>query len=183
MRAIAFSAAMSGNRTGLITAPSDSARASGAAHRQIPHPRADARRKSSPESRCACRGWSNPRRARNPPRGGAKKPDRADRGRRSRSSVSAASRTERVSGPTWSRLKPSGSTPKRLTRPYVGLSPTVPQNDAGIRIEPPVSLPIAMNTIWVATAAPDPPLDPPGLCCGFHGLRTAPKCGLADVIP
>src|ERR1035437_10153434 len=94
--------------------------------------------------------------------------------------ASAASRTERVSGPTWSRLKPSGRTPKRLTRPYVGLSPTVPQNDAGMRIEPPVSLPIAMNTMFVATATPEPPLDPPGLCRGFHGLRTAPHVVQAE---
>ena len=34
-----------------------------------------------------------------------------------------------------------------------------------------------------ATAAPDPPLDPPGLCSMLHGFRTGPKCGFADVIP
>ena len=62
-------------------------------------------------------------------------------------STTAASRTVRVSGPMWSREKSSGRTPKRLTRPYVGFSPTTPQKDAGMRMEPPVSVPIAAATM------------------------------------
>jgi hypothetical protein len=34
-----------------------------------------------------------------------------------------------------------------------------------------------------ATAAAEPPDDPPGICAGFHGLRTGPKCVIADVPP
>src|SRR4030095_12818758 len=47
-------------------------------------------------------------------------------------------------------------TPARLTRPNVGMSPTMPQSDAGPRIDPPVSEPSATGTIPAATAAPDP---------------------------
>jgi hypothetical protein len=65
----------------------------------------------------------------------------------------------------------------------VAFSPTVPQYDAGIRIDPPVSLPIAMKTMSAATAAPDPPLEPPGIRSVLQGFRTGPKWGLADVIP
>src|SRR5260370_7391217 len=52
--------------------------------------------------------------------------------------------------------------PARLTRPKVGFSPTVPHKAAGMRIDPPVSEPIATGTIRAATTAPDPPLEPPG---------------------
>ena len=55
-------------------------------------------------------------------------------------------------------MNPRGKQPYRLTLPNVGFSPTVPQNDAGMRIEPPVSLPIAQNTAPVATTTPLPPL-------------------------
>ena len=41
-----------------------------------------------------------------------------------------------------------------------------------MRIEPPVSLPMAMGTIPAATAAPEPPLDPPGIRPGSQGLET-----------
>jgi len=32
-------------------------------------------------------------------------------------------------------------------RPYVGFNPTRPQNDAGLRVEPPVSEPNALHTL------------------------------------
>jgi hypothetical protein len=46
--------------------------------------------------------------------------------------------------------------------PYVGVTPTTPQKDAGWRMDPPVSLPSATTAVPCATAAADPPLDPPG---------------------
>src|SRR3989338_6015178 len=52
--------------------------------------------------------------------------------------------------------------PDRETAPYVGLRPTTPQNDAGSRIEPNVSDPSDPSAIFAATAAADPPDDPPG---------------------
>ncbi len=76
--------------------------------------------------------------------------------------MSAQSRTDRAIGPQWSSVWQSGCTPARLTRPNVGLIPTIPQQEAGQRIEPPVSVPGARATMPTASAAADPPLDPPG---------------------
>src|SRR5437763_2515515 len=61
-------------------------------------------------------------------------------------------------------------------RPRVGFSPTSPQNDAGFRIEPPPSLPVAMGTIPAATAVAEPPLEPAVLRVKSQGLRVAPVC-------
>jgi hypothetical protein len=57
----------------------------------------------------------------------------------------------------------------------VGFRPTIPQSAAGWRIEPPVSVPIAQGAVPAATAAAEPPDDPPGTRSGSHGLRTGPK--------
>src|SRR5687768_2898794 len=89
-------------------------------------------------------------------------------------SALAASPTVRASGPIWSSDEAKASSPYRDTRPYVGFNPTTPQNDAGCRIDPPVSEPNASGTHWAATAAADPPLDPPGVVSRFHGLCTGP---------
>src|SRR6185369_4450258 len=51
----------------------------------------------------------------------------------------------------------------------------MPQNAAGWRIEPPVSVPVANGTMPAATAAAEPPDDPPGTRAASHGLRTGPK--------
>ena len=60
------------------------------------------------------------------------------------------------------------------TRPRLGLSPTSPQHAAGMRIEPPPSLPCASGTMPAATAAAEPPLEPPGVRSRSHGLRVGP---------
>src|SRR5829696_2301437 len=62
--------------------------------------------------------------------------------------------------------------PQREQRPYVGLMPTVPVKAAGWRIEPPVSVAVAPRQSRAATAAADPPEDPPG-------TRWAPSMPLA----
>ena len=62
----------------------------------------------------------------------------------------------------------------RDTRPREGLRPTRPQAAAGIRIEPPPSLAWASGTIPAATAAAEPPLDPPGERSRSHGFRAGP---------
>ena len=74
----------------------------------------------------------------------------------------AASATVRVSGPLVE--KPS-SPPYGAgeTRPRAGLIPNRPQQEAGMRIEPPPSLPWAAGARPAATAAAAPPLDPPGV--------------------
>ena len=61
------------------------------------------------------------------------------------------------------------------TRPRLGLRPTRPQHEAGIRIDPPPSLAWATANIPDATAVPAPPLEPPEVWAGFHGLRVAPN--------
>src|SRR5438876_5967691 len=54
-------------------------------------------------------------------------------------------------------------TPDRLTRPSVGLIPTMPQHVDGETIEPSVSVPIATAQRLAATATPEPELDPDGV--------------------
>ena len=85
-----------------------------------------------------------PRRHRSPP-------PRATRARpartraRVRAIASAQPRTSRAIGPAWSKLGASGKQPSSDTRPNVGLKPTIPQHAAGIRIEPPESVPSARS--------------------------------------
>ena len=79
------------------------------------------------------------------------------------SSTAAVSRTDprqhelvRQRAPVLAEVGPS------VVRARVGLSPTMPHMRAGKRIEPPMSLPCATGTSPAATAAAEPPLDPPG---------------------
>ena len=62
----------------------------------------------------------------------------------------------------------------RLMRPTVVFRPVVPQRAAGMRTEPPVSLPRAMGTSPEATATAEPLLEPPGTwgvsCQGLCGV-------------
>ena len=88
---------------------------------------------------------------------------------------SAASSTSRVIGPSVSSVSLSIRTPWLLTRPTVVFSPTMPHRLAGMRTEPPVSLPMAAGASAAATATPDPLLEPPGergvrRSHGFHGV-------------
>ncbi|GAA0375582.1 hypothetical protein GCM10009530_27610 [Microbispora corallina] len=61
-----------------------------------------------------------------------------------------------------------------VTRPRLGLSPTSPQQDAGIRIDPAPSLACATGTAPAATSAAAPPLDPPAPRPVSQGLRVTP---------
>ena len=62
-------------------------------------------------------------------------------------------------------------------RPKLALKPGSPLNEPGMRVEPPPSLAVHIATIPEATAAADPPLDPPGVRSGFHGFRVTPRAG------
>src|SRR5262249_34046399 len=64
--------------------------------------------------------------------------------------------------------------------PYLGLSPTTPQYAAGIRTEPPVSVPRARSHTPAATSAAEPPEDPPEVRDGSRGLRVSPISGCAN---
>ena len=59
-------------------------------------------------------------------------------------------------------LQERGTVPERLILPQVVFSPTTPDKLAGIRIEPPPSIPRARGQIPEATATADPLLEPPG---------------------
>src|SRR5438309_3681105 len=61
------------------------------------------------------------------------------------------------------------------TRPRAPFNPTSPQHAAGIRVEPPPSLPWAIGTRPAATAAAEPPDDPPGVRSRSQGLRVGPN--------
>ena len=53
--------------------------------------------------------------------------------------------------------------------------PVTPQNEAGWRIEPPVSVAVAAGARRAAIAAAEPPEEPPGTASLSHGFLTAPK--------
>ena len=79
-----------------------------------------------------------------------------------------------------------GITPARLTNPTVGLMPTTPQLFAGPTILPSVSLPIATDVKFAATAAAEPELEPDGLQSMMYGLLQSPPRPdqpLVDAIP
>src|SRR5512142_1011394 len=67
-----------------------------------------------------------------------------------------------------------GMTPMRLTKPSVGLIPTMPLVCEGQMIEPSVSVPSAAAHILAATAAPDPEEEPQALRFRAYGLRVKP---------
>ena len=60
-------------------------------------------------------------------------------------------------------------------RPYGGLKPTTPEQAAGMRIEPAMSEPVPSVAAPEASVAPVPPEEPPGVNCGFQGLRVTPQ--------
>ena len=67
---------------------------------------------------------------------------------------------------------PEGSSPR------LALRPNSPHAEAGIRIEPPPSLAAAHGTMPAATAAAEPPEEPPGVWSVSQGLRVGPyRCG------
>jgi hypothetical protein len=55
------------------------------------------------------------------------------------------------------------------------LVPVMPVNAAGSRIEPPVSVAVAAGAMRAATAALEPPEEPPGTAPLSQGLSTLPK--------
>ncbi len=84
----------------------------------------------------------------------------------------------RASGPKWDMLSKTLGRMVMGTRPRLGLKPTAPESAAGIRTDPPMSVPSANGTTPVATATADPPDEPPEVRSGFQGLRVTPHRGL-----
>src|SRR5690349_24853286 len=96
----------------------------------------------------------------------------------------AVSSTVRPHGPGVSNEDENAISPYREVPPYVGLDPTVPVTAPGCRIEPPVSVPIASGASNAATAAADPPPEPPGIRSRSHGLWVGPyaECSVDEPI-
>ena len=70
------------------------------------------------------------------------------------------------------------------TLPYVGVSPTTPQKDAGHEIDPPVDSPSAMCGIFIALVKPPaPPDDPPQLLFGSTGFFGYPNAEFVENVP
>jgi hypothetical protein len=85
-------------------------------------------------------------------------------------------------------LRASGQTCARVgvaeagqtgTRPKFALKPNVPVKAAGMRIDPPPSVPSANGVIPAATEAAQPALEPPGVSLRSIGLRVTPVSGLS----
>ena len=78
--------------------------------------------------------------------GGRRRPRRVarPRSRRGRRAAAAVSATVRVSTPSWTGSGRRAPAPREI-RPRCGLSPTRPQHAAGMRVEPPPSLPWAIG--------------------------------------
>src|SRR5437868_13109410 len=84
---------------------------------------------------------------------------------------SAASATVRAITPLVA--SPAQSSPRSgplEIRPRDGLSPTTPQHEAGMRIDPPPSPPWQSAHRPAATAAAAPPLEPPAVRLGSTGF-------------
>src|SRR5271163_4356929 len=64
--------------------------------------------------------------------------------------------------------------PLRLTSPTVGFRPTMPLIEAGLTIEPSVSVPTATAHRFAATATADPELDPDGSRSSTYGFLVWP---------
>src|SRR6187455_2418900 len=77
-------------------------------------------------------------------------------------SAMAASATVRACGPTVSCVCEIGTTPARLVRPTVGLTPTTPFALAGHTMLPSVSVPNETAAKLAVAAAPEPELEPHG---------------------
>src|SRR3954463_8001448 len=90
-------------------------------------------------------------------------------------SCSATSATVRPIGPCTDSCDHPRVAGQVGTRPGVGRRPTTLQNAAGVRREPPLSLPSASGTRPAASAAADPPDEPPTESPCRYGLCEAPK--------
>src|SRR6516225_8773404 len=94
------------------------------------------------------------------------------------SSNSARSSTLRAIGPCTVRLRSILNFGECATRPMLGRRPTTPQKLAGLRQEPPMSVPCASQAMPVASATAAPPEEPAADLEVSHGLSVAPNTSL-----
>src|SRR5689334_16654728 len=93
------------------------------------------------------------------------------------------SATVRAIGPATDRLFQPRPRRSLATRPGVGRKPTMPQNAAGLRSDPPVSEPEQIGTMLVASATAEPPEEPAAERMGSNGLPVAPYTALRVFAP
>src|SRR5471032_1760698 len=91
---------------------------------------------------------------------------------------SAASATVRAIGPSTPSVDQPFKSGALGTRPGEGRSPTTLFHAAGLRSDPPMSLPQAKGFMPQASDAAAPPLLPPADFDRSHGLRVTPKTSL-----
>src|SRR5690606_16139431 len=86
-------------------------------------------------------------------------------------------------GPTTEIDEPPSTRRTLGTTPGDGRKPTTPHLAAGMRSEPPVSEPVHTGSRSSASAAAEPPDEPPALRLGLNGLPVAPQTGLRLLAP
>src|SRR5580658_386312 len=86
-------------------------------------------------------------------------------------------------GPIRSSDEANAIRPYLDTRPYVGIMAGTPQYAPGCRMDPPVSVPSAITERLAATAAAEPPLEPPGTRSSAAGFRTGPYAEFSFELP
>src|SRR5207249_8689705 len=94
-----------------------------------------------------------------------------------------ASATVRAIGPSTESVPNGVSDGPCATRPGLGRMPTTPQKPAGVRRLPPRSEPVASHTCPLASAAAEPPEEPPQVRVVSHGLRVSPNTSLKVLPP
>src|SRR5262249_39893215 len=92
--------------------------------------------------------------------------------------IKATSSTLRASGPSTLRHAQPLDRSLHGSRAALGRRPTTPQNAAGLRSDPPMSVPSAIGSIPHASATAAPPLLPPHVLVVSYGFSVAPKIGL-----
>ena len=97
--------------------------------------------------------------------------------------MSATSRTLRASGPGTLNGSATQAEGNSGIRPGEGRRPTTPTSEAGIRTDPPWSVPSASAHMPAASATADPPLDPPHPSLASRGWTVCPKSGLRVLMP
>lgn len=63
------------------------------------------------------------------------------------------------------------------------MNPTIPQRLAGVRTDPPVSVPRLAGANHAATATADPELDPPGTLSVAQGFLAGPYAQFSPLDP
>ena len=98
-------------------------------------------------------------------------------------SPSSRSSTVRARRPCVASMSQPRARAGAAIRPGVGRIEATSQKLAGVRTEPPKSVPWARGTIPVATATAEPPEEPPDVSATSNGLRVGPHSRFVQTAP